>query len=75
MAGSKSEQFLNTTLQVQEVIDYSSAYGVVIGGQARKLEKCFNLYTQLHVEELFRQLDVNTDFIKVSQLGNWTIAQ
>ena len=68
-AGSNSDQFLNFPhLKVYEILDFSSSYGIVLGGDAKKLKKCFKLYRVLHMEDLFRRIQINTGVIEVCDI-------
>lgn len=48
-----------------KIYDYSTAYGVVLGGEARKLRQCFRKYVQSHKEKIFQTIQENVEFVEV----------
>lgn len=46
MAGSYHELFEDEHITVKEIIDYKSGYGIVLGGQSFRLQKCFKNYVK-----------------------------
>lgn len=64
--GSRKDLFDNIGVRIKKIYDYSSAYGVVLGGEAKKLHKCFRRYVSENRKEIFRIIEGNVDMIKVS---------
>lgn len=52
-------------LHIYQIYDYASTYGIVIGGESRVLQKCFNMFKRLHIEDIFRNIKDNIDSIEV----------
>ena len=59
--GSRKELFSDGVLRMTKIISYSSAYGVVMAGQARKLQKCFREFLR---EERVSVFQIITDNIQ-----------
>ena len=52
-------------LHIYEIYDYSSTYGIVIGGESKVLQKCFNMFKKENIEEIFRNIKKNINSIEV----------
>ena len=50
-----------------KIYDYSTAYGVVLGGEARKLKQCFRKYVQSHKEKIFQTIQEQVEFVEVKK--------
>ncbi|XP_074628437.1 uncharacterized protein LOC141886246 isoform X3 [Acropora palmata] len=64
--GSKKELFNRRDIRISKLLDYSSAYGVALGGEAKKLQKCFQKFVSEQRSEISRILQNNVDTIEVS---------
>ena len=63
--GSKKELFNRRDIRISKLLDYSSAYGVALGGEAKKLQKCFQKFVSEQRSEISRILQNNVDTIEV----------
>ena len=59
------ELFSDGVLRVNKMIDYSSAYGVVMAGYARKLQKCFRGFLKEEKASVFEIITKNVQGISV----------
>ena len=69
MVGSKKHLFEKPFLRIYRIYDYSSVYGVVTGGDSRKLAKCFRDYMTENIEKIFQHVKDNVDTIEVTLSG------
>lgn len=53
-----------------KIYDYSTAYGVVLGGEARKLRQCFRKYVQSNKEKIFQTIQEQVEFVEVRKKYN-----
>ena len=51
--GIRKDLFSKPSIQVAQIIDYQTAYGVVIGGDSMRLRHCFYGYMRSHQAEIF----------------------
>ena len=51
--GTRKDLFTKPSLIVAQIIDYQTAYGVVIGGDSMRLRHCFYGYMRSHQAEIF----------------------
>ena len=51
--GTRKDLFSKPSIQVAQIIDYQTAYGVVIGGDSMRLRHCFYGYMRSHQAEIF----------------------
>lgn len=63
--GSKKELFDRRDLRISQLLDYSAAYGAVLGGEAKKLQKCFQKYVSEQRSEISKIVENNVDTIEV----------
>ena len=63
--GSKKELFNRRDLRISQLLDYSAAYGAALGGEARKLQKCFQKYVSEQRSEISKIVERNVDTIEV----------
>lgn len=63
--GSKKELFDRRDLRISQLLDYSAAYGVALGGEAKKLQKCFQKYVSEQRSEISKIVERNVDTIEV----------
>ena len=63
--GRRKDLFEKPSLRIIDIYDYSTAYGVVLGGQSRKLMQCFGRYVQSHRKEIFQTVEKHVDFVEV----------
>ena len=66
--GTHKELFSSPSLRVAQVIDYQTAYGVVIGGDSMRLRHCFYGYMRSHQAEIFSWVEKLVEPIKVENL-------
>lgn len=66
MVGSKKHLFEKPFLRIYKIYDYSSVYGVVTGGDSRKLAKCFRSYIQGNTAKIFEHVSSNVKAIQVT---------
>ncbi|XP_068688561.1 uncharacterized protein [Montipora foliosa] len=64
--GSKKELFNRRDLRISKLLDYSSAYGVALGGDAKKLQKCFQKYISEQRSDISKIVQDNVDAIEVT---------
>ena len=63
--GRRKDLFEKPSLRIIDIYDYSTAYGVVLGGQSRKLMQCFGRYVQSHRKKIFQTVEKHVDFVEV----------
>lgn len=68
MVGSKQHLFEKPFLRIYRIYDYSSVYGVVTGGDSRKLGKCFHNYIQKNIAIIYEHVADNVKAIQVKRL-------
>lgn len=66
MAGSYKELFEDELLRVHELIDYKTGYGIVLGGQSRRLQKCFRNYLKRKRSYIIDHIAKEVKTVKVS---------
>ena len=71
--GSRRDLFNNTQIRIDKVLDYSTAYGVVLAGEGNKLQQCFNDYLQGQRSIVSHVIASNVQTIKVSKVYSWSI--
>ena len=64
--GTHKELFTKPSLRVAQIIDYQTAYGVVIGGDSMRLRHCFYGYMRSHQAEIFSFVEELVKPISVS---------
>ncbi|XP_048579836.1 uncharacterized protein LOC116619170 isoform X2 [Nematostella vectensis] len=64
--GSRKKLFDRRDLRINKLMDYKSAYGVVLGGEARKLQQCFQTYLGEQRSEVSGIIESNIQTIEVS---------
>ena len=50
-----------------DIYDYSTAYGVVLGGESKKLRQCFGRYMQSHRMKIFQTVEKHVDSVEVRE--------
>ena len=63
--GSKKELFNRRDLRISKLLDYSAAYGVVLGGEAKKLQKCLQKYVSEQRSDISKIVEKNVETIEV----------
>ena len=53
-------------LEIHEIFDYSSTYGIVLGAESGVLQKCFNMFKKKNIRDIFEKIEGNIDSIKVN---------
>ena len=66
--GSKKQLFEKPSLRINRIYDYGSVYGVVTGGDSRKLQRCFNNYVPMNIAKISKHIEAIVDQIEVSDL-------
>ncbi|CAH3119189.1 unnamed protein product, partial [Porites lobata] len=51
-------------LEIHEIFDYSSTYGIVLGAESGVLQKCFNMFKKKNIRDIFEKIEGNIDSIK-----------
>lgn len=67
-AGSRAELFNRSDIRINKLYDYSAAYGVVLGGESKKLQKCFDTYLSEQRSYVSDIIQRNTHAIKVGMV-------
>ena len=65
-AGLKSDLFDHPPIRVSSVLDYKSAYGIVLSPKSTRLGKCFERYMLSHRAEIFKMIETKVKPIEVS---------
>ena len=68
MVGAKQHLFEKSFLRIYRIYDYSAVYGVVTGGDSRKLGKCFHNYIKKNLARIYEHVADNVKTIQVSYL-------
>lgn len=68
--GSRKNLFEKPSLRVMKIYDYSTTYGVVLGGESKKLSKCVGRYMQSHRMEIFQAIENHVDSVEVRKMEN-----
>ena len=63
--GSRKELFSDGVLRMSKMISYPSAYGVVMAGYARKLQKCFREFLKEERASVFQIITNNVQGVTV----------
>ena len=66
VVGTKKHLFEKPFLRIYRMYDYSSVYGVVSGGDSRKLATCFRRYMQENIAKIFSHVAENVQAIEVN---------
>ena len=66
VVGSNKHLFEKPFLRIYKIYDYSSIYGLVTGGDSRKLLKCFRSYMQENIAKIFQHVADNVEAIEVT---------
>ena len=65
-AGLRNDLF--SKFKVSEIVDYKTAYGIVLSPRSTSLRKCFHRYLQSHRAELFKMIESKVRPIQVCLL-------
>ena len=65
-AGLRNDLF--SKFEVSEIVDYKTAYGIVLSPRSTSLRKCFHRYLQSHRAELFKMIKSKVRPIQVCLL-------
>ena len=65
MVGGNKHLFEKPFLRIYKIYDYSSVYGVVTGGDSRKLATCFRSYMQENIARIYQHVADNVEAIEV----------
>jgi len=68
--GSRMDLFRGGSLRMSKMIDYPSAYGVVMSGYARKLQKCFRQFLKEERASVFEIITNNVQGVTVIQINS-----
>ena len=66
--GSKKDLFNRRDLRISKLLDYKAAYGVVLGGEAKKLQKCLQRYVGEQRSEISKIVERNVETIEVGRI-------
>lgn len=64
--GSKKHLFNRRDLRISKLLDYSAAYGVVLGGEAKKIQKCLQKYVSEQRSEISKIVKNNVQAIEIT---------
>lgn len=64
--GSRKDLFDKIGVRISKIYDYSSAYGVILAGEAKKLQKCFRGYVSENRKDIFKIIEDHVHRIEVS---------
>lgn len=64
--GSQKKLFNNDQLRLSRMLDHQSSYGVVMAGEARKLEICFREYLKYEKVSVYEIISNNVESVEVS---------
>lgn len=67
VAGSRLDLFNSSDLRIYKTIEHSSVYGVVLSGDAKKLQQCFGAFMKENSAEISAHVASKTSIIKVSK--------
>lgn len=65
VAGSRGDLFNSSELRIYKTLHHSSVYGVVLAGDAKKLQKCFSSFLKENSAEISAHVASKTKVIKV----------
>jgi len=65
-AGLRSDLFDHPSIRVSSVLDYQTAYGIVLSPKSTRLGKCFERYMLSHRAEIFEMIKKKVKPIEVS---------
>ena len=68
--GSRMELFKEGGLRMSKMIDYPSAYGVVMSGNARKLQICFREFLKEERASVFEIITNNVQGVTVIKINS-----
>jgi len=66
--GSQKHLFNRRDLRISKLLDYKAAYGVVLGGEAKKLQKCLQRYVAEQRSEISKIVETNVETIEVGRI-------
>lgn len=66
-AGSRKDLFGDKELRITKIISHSASYGVVLSGDAKRLQTCYRSYLK---EERVRVFGVITKYIEQVEVGD-----
>ena len=61
--------FNRSDLRINKLLGHKSAYGVVLGGEAKKLQTCFNGFLNQQRSQVSKIIESNIISIEVSNLA------
>lgn len=64
-AGLRGDLFNRPELRVNKVLDYKTAYGIVLSPNSTPLGKCFERYMDSHRAEIFKMIERKVKPIEV----------
>lgn len=67
-AGLRDDLFNRPEIRVSKIIDYKTAYGIVLSPNSRRLRKCFDRYVASQRAEIFEMIKKKVKPIEVSML-------
>ena len=65
-AGLRGDLFNRPELEVNRILDYKTAYGIVLSPSSTVLRKCFSRYVTSNKAELFAMIEKKVKPIKVN---------
>ena len=73
--GSRKDLFEKPSFRLIKIYDYSTAYGIVLGGEARKLRQCFRRYVQSHQQKIFQTIQEHVEFVEVRKVDEGEVVR
>lgn len=68
VAGSRGDLFSSSDLRILKTLHHSSVYGVVLAGDAKKLQNCFSDFMKENSAEISAHVASKTSVIRVQML-------
>ena len=65
MAGSYHLLFEDKHIRVHEIIDYNTGYGIALGGDSNRLQKCFKQYVKRKRSYIIDYVASHVETVKV----------
>ena len=65
--GTRRDLFDKPHLEVSKILDYNTAYGVVLGGDSVRLSHCFHSYMREERGSIFKRITNNVRPMQVSE--------
>ena len=67
--GSRRKLFNRTDLRINKILAHKSAYGIVLGGEGKKLQTCFNNFLNQQRSQVSKIIESNVVSIEVRNVS------